>query len=110
MARALGTVLVVFLILVFGLPLVIGGVLALALAPGMMHGWWGFSPWWGIGGMLFGLALLLALGVLALWAVREMASTKGEGSRAMEILKERYARGEITREQYEQMRRDLEGR
>jgi putative membrane protein len=48
--------------------------------------------------------------VLALRAVREMASTKGEGSRAMEILKERYARGEITREQYEQMRRDLEGR
>ncbi len=28
-------------------------------------------------------------------------------SRAMEILKERYARGEITREQYESMKKDL---
>jgi putative membrane protein len=27
----------------------------------------------------------------------------------LEILKARYARGEITREEYEQMRRDLEG-
>jgi putative membrane protein len=27
----------------------------------------------------------------------------------LELLKERYARGEITREQYDQMRRDLEG-
>ncbi|MHB1005000.1 MAG: SHOCT domain-containing protein [Chloroflexota bacterium] len=27
--------------------------------------------------------------------------------RALEILKERYARGEITRDEYEQMRRDL---
>ena len=27
----------------------------------------------------------------------------------LELLKERYARGEITREEYDQMRRDLEG-
>jgi putative membrane protein len=29
--------------------------------------------------------------------------------RPVELLKERYARGEITREQYDQMRLDLEG-
>jgi putative membrane protein len=30
------------------------------------------------------------------------------GERPLEILKRRYARGEITREQFEQMRRDIE--
>lgn len=29
---------------------------------------------------------------------------------ALEILRERYARGEVTREEYEQVSRDLEGR
>lgn len=31
-----------------------------------------------------------------------------EGSNALEILKERYAKGEITREQFEQMKKDIE--
>ena len=31
------------------------------------------------------------------------------GETPLEILKARYARGEISREEYEQMRRDLEG-
>jgi uncharacterized membrane protein len=33
--------------------------------------------------------------------------SRPSGSWALEILRERYAKGEITREQYEQMRRDL---
>ena len=32
----------------------------------------------------------------------------GSPSRALDILQERYARGEITKEQYDQMRRDLQ--
>jgi putative membrane protein len=57
-----------------------------------------------------GVVVLLALGIWAL--IRRSKATPGEHRtftrRPLEILQERYASGEITREQYEQMRRDLE--
>jgi putative membrane protein len=51
---------------------------------------------------------LIALGIVALvkWLF-SASSAGGSGKSALEILKERYAKGEINREQYEQMRRDL---
>ena len=81
----------------------------------MMHwGWHGF----GGGGMLvMGLLMvlfwggLIALAVAAVWAATR-ARRGGGGEhrapgRALEILQERYARGEVSREEFEQMRRDL---
>ncbi|MBU2766631.1 hypothetical protein HAP94_10585 [Acidithiobacillus ferrivorans] len=35
-------------------------------------------------------------------------SVSDNGSAALKLLDERYARGEITREEYQQMRKDLE--
>lgn len=109
--RPLLTVLAVVLVLVFGFPLIMaifmmGG--PMMMGPGMMWGWGGPNPWWGIAGMVFGLAVLVGLVLLVIWAVRQVAPPAGTAPRALEVLKERYARGEITREQYEQMRRDLE--
>ena len=52
--------------------------------------------------------MLAGLGLLVLWAIRQVGPEQAGSRRAVEILKERYARGELTREQYEQMRRDLE--
>jgi putative membrane protein len=49
--------------------------------------------------------VLIALGIVAL--VKWLFSAGGSGKSALDILKERYAKGEIDREQYEQMRRDL---
>ena len=76
----------------------------------MMGDWgaWG----WGMGfGWIFMILfwILVVLGIVAL--AKWLFSTAGSGAsgkRPLEILKERYARGDITREQYEQMRRDLE--
>ena len=74
----------------------------------------------GMFGIVGMLAMLLFWGVLiflAVWFVKVIFSgnsrgnssfsRKREGSEAQEILAQRYARGEITREQYEIMKQDL---
>jgi putative membrane protein len=74
---------------------------------------------WGIGmGLGGGLMMVLFWGVLivgAMWLARGLfpngqqppaSATQPEAS-AEDILKQRYARGEISKEQYDQMRRDL---
>ena len=90
--------------------------LALATQWGMGEAPWGWHMWWGVWGvgmMLFMLlfwALIIA-GVIALlrWMFGQSGlSGRSDGRRALEILKERYAKGELTREQFQAMRRDLE--
>ncbi len=61
---------------------------------------------------------LIAVGIIILFAFRsvqrslnntnEVISTPASREAPYNILRERYARGEITKEQFEQMRRDLE--
>jgi len=62
-----------------------------------------------IGGTYLGwfiwLAVIVGLVALVVWAAR--SSTKRRGGAHSEMLDRRYARGEITREQYEQMKNDL---
>ena len=69
----------------------------------------------GLGGGVLMVLFWVVLIVGGVWLVRSVftsgqqppvSSTRSEPS-ADEILKQRYARGEITKEQYEQMRRDL---
>jgi putative membrane protein len=81
---------------------------------------WGYNFGWG--GMLlmsFGSILWIALLVVLVWAVirwleRKMsaavppaASTPPTGPSALEVLQQRYARGEIDTATYEQMRERL---
>ncbi|MEB1083485.1 SHOCT domain-containing protein [Citrobacter portucalensis] len=85
-----------------------------------MMGNWGEFGWWGMGfGFLF-MALfwvLIVLGIVALirWLMRESQSGPAQDrgmlprdKTPLEIVQERYARGEIDRDEYEQKRRDLE--
>lgn len=80
------------------------------LGPGMIrgHGWM-----WGLGMGFAGLVMLafwavVIIGVILL--VRSVAGAQGGPSHEtpLDLLKRRYAAGQITREQYEQMRKDLE--
>jgi len=75
------------------------------LAPpaGNGDGWWGHMDGWGGGWMwLWGTLMMLSWVVIiaaAVWAVSR--SRDGDRtSRAREILEERYARGELTTEEY----------
>ncbi len=63
--------------------------------------------WW----MLFGTIWFVVFWGLVLWAVFTVAGRGGSGARGddspIEIARRRYARGDITREEFEQIRRDL---
>ena len=62
---------------------------------------------------MMGLELILIVGVIAYalgWRPQFNLPRPAQTSQTpAEILKARYARGEISREEYDQMRRDLEG-
>ena len=66
--------------------------------------------WW----MLFGSLWFVIFWGLIIWAAgtisnRERRSGSGGSESPLEIAKRRYAQGEISREQFEQIRRDLNG-
>lgn len=71
--------------------------------------------WWGMGlGPVF---MLLFLGVLIVgfvtlirWLSAESSMPRGREKTAVEIVQERYARGEIDRQEYEQKMQDLGAR
>jgi putative membrane protein len=75
----------------------------------MMEDWgwhWGMGFGW-VFGILFWVLLFLGVAALAKLLFRG-GGWPGPARRPLDILKQRYARGEITREQYEQMRCDIE--
>lgn len=77
----------------------------------MMGDWGGWG--WGMGFgwifmILFWALIILGIVALAKWLLSAGNPGSSASKQPLDILKQRYARGEITRDQYEQMRRDLE--
>ena len=74
------------------------------------------NGWAGAWGWIFGPLIMLAFWggfvALAVWIVRAVwrsGEPRTTSQNSLEIAKARYARGEITREQYEQLKKDLGG-
>ncbi len=67
---------------------------------------------WGFGGIfmiLVWVVVIAAIVVLARWLFGGPSATGlPHGRSALDVLKERYARGEIGKEEFEQKKRDLE--
>jgi putative membrane protein len=86
---------------------------------------YGYGPQWGMmGGYGYGFGLihmvvwvviLVAIIVGVIWLVRSLASSGGgqgalpRRSAGLDVLEERYARGEINRDEYLQKKKDIGG-
>jgi putative membrane protein len=67
-------------------------------------GWWWLFNWLFI--LLFGTGFI----ALIIWVITRMgkgSSSATGSSNALDIAKERYAKGEISREEFEQIKKDL---
>jgi putative membrane protein len=64
------------------------------------------------GGMFMWMLLIIILGVLVVYWAARSAKSKGPMDTSVEspidILKKRYAKGEVTSDEYEKMKKDLE--
>jgi putative membrane protein len=95
------------------IPLLGGGMMAgWGTGPGMMGGGWYGGRWGGglhlLGG-LFWLAVLTGVVLLVVSLVRQQAPSRPAGGEEapIEILKRRLARGEISREEYESLKKEF---
>ncbi len=84
---------------------------------GMMGGYGGYGMG-GFGGIfmiVFGILIIVGIIVLIRWMLHSSPSNRNGwqgqgGDRSLDILRERYARGEINKEEFEQKKRDLGSR
>ena len=77
---------------------------------GMMGGYGGYGGF----GMIIWIIILIAIVALVVWLVRStvptgMHHTLPRRSSGLEVLEERYARGEINRDEYLEKKKDLGG-
>lgn len=81
----------------------------------MMPGWMMGGGWWGPGYGLFHWLLMLLFWILIIagavlivrWLMDQARTGSAPQETPLEILKKRYAKGEIDKDQFEAMKRDL---
>ena len=103
----------------FSVVMVVGVVLLVAALAAPYGAGWGMMRWgmgWGAIFMVVPLLVLLLVLILALGAFRPREDVPlyppppASAATALETLNLRYARGEISREEYQRIRADQEGR
>lgn len=113
-------------VLPFGVSLALISFFVLSFQDKALAQWGGYRDWhmgsgmmggWGMGwfGMIFMLLfwglVIVGLVLLIKWLVQttRKGGTSNGGTRALDILKERYARGEINKEEFEDKKKVLTG-
>lgn len=74
-------------------------------------GGWKHMMDFGYGGMLMWIIFLILIGVVIYFIIQSTKSKTSESSfreTPMDILKKRYAKGEISKQEFEKMKKDLE--
>jgi putative membrane protein len=72
----------------------------------MMDGWGGAAGIW----MLVGLLVVAVVILIGVWLiVRSSRDARSQTATALDILRERYARGEVTKDEFETAKRTLAG-
>lgn len=83
---------------------------------GMMGNWdWDNMMGFGFGGGIFGgimmalfwIIIIMASLAFLRWLARDLTGSANSSNKAMEILKEKYAKGEVTKEEFETKKKDL---
>ncbi|MFH0978451.1 MAG: SHOCT domain-containing protein [Candidatus Woesearchaeota archaeon] len=69
---------------------------------GYGHGWGSFGAFWMI---VFWAALIWFI----VWLVRRSDWHSMRGTESLEIVRQRYAKGDITKKQFDEMKKDLNG-
>jgi putative membrane protein len=79
------------------------------MGPDMMYGW-GMGWFGGIFSLIFWILVIVGMVFLIRWLIhmsKGHSEAQQSGSRALEILRERYARGEIEKQEFEEKKKDL---
>ncbi len=81
--------------------------------------WWWHNGWWWGGMWSFGFLVVIGIFAFLVWMIRQSRPEAGRGpggpggpaatgrDEAMEILRQRYARGEIDKDEFERKKADL---
>jgi len=80
------------------------------MGPGMMGGGYGMGWFGGIIMIAFWIAVIVGIVLLIRWLIistRTDSQGMNSGDSALEILKKRYARGEIDREEFEEKKKNI---
>lgn len=69
--------------------------------------YWEHMPFF-TGGATMWIVYLILIGIIIYLIISTQRRIKEEGETALEILKKRYAKGEITKEEFKKIKKDLE--
>ncbi len=73
----------------------------------MMNDYGSYGWAWGVGMMVFWGALLVLVALVVLRLLRHHEGTHVSRTTPLDIAKERYAKGDITKEQFEELKKSL---